>query len=751
MSRVSASGLAACGVAGLLAAAVARSVTSLAAWRWFDVDPLLQPGAFEGLGPAASMALDAMLLASAALVLVAAWCRARRLDVVSLLLILAPVPVLIWHGADDLEQAWRGSSLAAGWLALVAAAHLREFPRHRVVLAAGLLAAAAPWVARGAEQWFIDHPATVAHFQQHRGEVLASLGFPEDSVAARGFERRLMRRAATGWFGMANVWSALLAAAAVAWSGILIATRTRAIAGGTRLLAAAAAVAAIVGVIANGSKGAIVALLAGGVFVVVGLRSRRSEGGGNAEAAASRVSSWMVAPSRLALAAIPLGILAIVARGLLPEGLLGEISLLFRWHYLEAAVATLSNHPLGVGPAGFQDAFVQLKSVRNPEEVQSAHGLFADAAIAVGWLAVPWMVALVRLLWRRESDEVPGELDRPRDFAIVVAATAVAVVTMAAGAPMALGVEEMPRWIAVFVSVPLAIAGISMLRAVSTSVLDWVLAAAAFTLLLQGQIEMTFFNQGSIAWAMLLLGLAGSAGVRPAITGSGGVAGPRCRGGWVLALVPMALAAAVLAVPTRAAWRNELGLAEAAAPLESLARLAASDPTTPPTRDAVLAARRLTADRLEALMATGGPAAARVGEMAFEARLNQAVGESDPAAMGATFAAALARAEANLEDFGDSPRRLADRVRALRAWRKAQQTAVGATKFAEAIRAALVAQPYAVSLWIDLGDACAEAGDADAARAAWRRGLELDAELALDPLAQLPEPERRAIEAKVAP
>ena len=85
----------------------------------------------------------------------------------------------------------------------------------------------------------------------------------------------------------------------------------------------------------------------------------------------------------------------------------------------------------------------------------------------------------------------------------------------------------------------------------------------------------------------------------------------------------------------------------------------------------------------------------------------------------------------------------------MRALREVDREAVPPQRLAEAILATLAMQPQDVSLHLDLGDAFAEAGDRDAAQQAWRRALELDAALELDPLVQMPESERRAIETRI--
>jgi len=720
------------GVAGMLAVALVRSTSMQSAWRWFDVDPIRSPGALEALGASGGLLLDAALLLSSSLVLVALALRGRRLDGLSLLLAVLPVPILAWHARGDLEQAWRGASLAAGWIALVAAAHLRAEPRLRMLLAAGLLAAAVPWLARAGEQWLVEIPASIAHFEANRAEVLASFGWSEGSEAALLYERRLAQAEAGAWFGLANVFSALLAACAVAWTQMTLATRGRSLGGGTVLLAGVVALAAVVGVAINGSKGAMAALLAGLVVAAVGRAGARTTGDAPAGA-------WRTA-GRIALLGIPLGIAAVLLRGLLPEGFLGEKSMVFRWHYLVGSAWTLRAEPLrGVGPAGFQEWYLLVKPIRSPEAVQSAHSLVADSLLAVGVVGLAWFAALARVLWRRDDSNGTTESIAPSRGGLVFfgVAFAAAAAVLWAIEPSSRGGSGMARWIGILLFLPTAIVARSILAAVDAARIAWILGSVAFVLLLQGQIEMTFFAPGSIAWAMLAVGLAGGP---PAPRRGGGAGGPRL--GIALACVPALLGLLLLLGPFRGAVQAESRLALAAAPLDEVGRALAEDRA--PALDP-LAARRLAAARLSSLAEEGGPAAARAGSLAME----ELLGVAAETRAREDLEAALDRAEANLA-FGHSARRLAERARVLLVWRVIDPGAVEPRALAEAIAQALVLQPQDVGLWIDLGDARRDAGDLDDARAAWRTALEVDAALELDPLVRLPEARRRELEARVA-
>lgn len=446
---------------------------------------------------------------------------------------------------------------------------------------------------------------------------------------------------------------------------------------------------------------------------------------------------------RLVLLAMPIGLAAIVVRGLLPEGFLSEKSLLFRWHYLQGAWWTLLQQPLGIGPAAFQEWYLLVKTPRSPESVQSAHSFLVDGLLAVGLLALAWIAALVRVLWRRGGEAEHESPEPRRAWTCVLAGASAGLAAMIIAGHGSPTIESMAGWIGLGLFVPAAIVAHAIATALPTRTSGWLLAAVAFTLLLQGQVEMTFFNQGAIIWAMLMVGLAGSAGTRRDAEAS------PSRLSLAIALLPTLLAAAVALGPWRAAATAEARLAEAAAPLDDLGRrLAARGERIDPLE--VAEARRLAARRLDAIAEEAGPDAAHAGSLAVEQWLAASALEMEPEAKRRAIESAVAAADRNLAAFGHSARRCSDRLRAIEALREADPDAVPAAMLVEAIVAALAQQPHDVSLHVAWGDACAEAGDLESARRAWRRALELDEALELDPLVQMPPSQRAAIEAKLA-
>src|SRR5690606_14992553 len=101
-----------------------------------------------------------------------------------------------------------------------------------------------------------------------------------------------------------------------------------------------------------------------------------------------------------ALAAVILPLAAIALRGLLGERL-GELSLLFRSFYLRGAIAIIADHPLlGVGPAGFKDAYMLAKPAIAPEDVTSAHSVLFDLGATLGLAGLAWIALLAWWTWR---------------------------------------------------------------------------------------------------------------------------------------------------------------------------------------------------------------------------------------------------------------------------------------------------------------------------------------------------------------
>jgi hypothetical protein len=729
---------------GIAAIACFQALVSHPVNLWFDVDPASDPFPFPGIAPSTGMTLDAMAVILAA---IAVWILRSRVDGVGiavLALAATGAATAFLHALAGGDQCWRALQWIAAMLgAASVAACLRALPAPdartvRAVLVAILVAGAVPILWRGAMQVLFEHPATVEAYLANRAEHLAARGRTEGSPQALTYERRLMQAEATGWFGLSNVASSVLGAAAIVTAGVACALwRPRRIGAVLASLIAAAALALVA---LNGSKGAIAAVAIGAAFAAWSVRG-------------PRVPRIRVAVA-LALLALPLA--AVAARGV--AGLsLGERSLLFRAQYAEGALRTFAQHPsVGVGPAGFGDAYLLVRPALSPEEVQSAHAAWADWMASLGIGGVAWVVVLgVLVAWcaRAACDDGPAAADaatpaRPR----LVAALAVLAVATISIVPDAHALDDhalLQRVLAALFAA--AIAGIVVRAALMPGrAVAAALAGAALLLAVHAQVEMTLWWPGAIAWVAALIAVV-AGGVRPAHEPAASTAEVRrlvLRAG---AAATIAASAALLTTAIPQARAAERAVEAAARPLAEfgLARLGIAPA---PTRaiaddrlrlaDAVLseqawgdrwlgrpslraAARAQLALAVAALRADTNPEdAERIVDAALAPFEVLPTCESDAASGGLVLESILA---------SDAP--------AARA-RRDEATALQA-KWAEL---QVTFNPRSVRGFARLADARARTGDAAGAADAARRALAADDSYALDPLRQLPADERARLE-----
>ncbi len=523
---------ASCRAAVLLAfLAVLRLLLPFAPDRFFDVDPASVPGPFPAVGPGGAMLIDAVILVVAGSTLVRLVRRGPGLDPVLVALGMLPLPVVLWHARVDVLQAWRGFDWFAAAFLGVAMAHLVRVPSSRRAAVAILVGGIAAMGVRGGWQVFVEHGDTVAYFDAHRDEVLSARGWAEDSAAALAFERRLRQPEATGWIGFSNVFSGLAGAGAILLLAMLAAWRLRrrgSVEMGGPVVLGLIGVGLLMLVGINGSKGAIVAC---GLAVPV---------------AALAVGPWIDADprrlGRLAVAAGVVAMLAIAVRGLLAEDAFGDRSLLFRWHYAEGAASMVLEHPVvGVGPDGFQDAYLLHKPARSPENVASAHGMAIDWLASLGVTGLAWFGLAVSVVLRRSDDrsEPPttsSSSGRLGPLLVAAAASITVLVVQAIVESPGDGAAIAVRFAAVAVGGLVGIAAFGVLGELDGRTVRRVAMAGAAVVLAQGQIEMLFWQPGSLAMCWAVLAIAGDAAPRPLRVGR--LAGP--------VVVGMGLIAAVL-------------------------------------------------------------------------------------------------------------------------------------------------------------------------------------------------------------
>lgn len=266
---------------------------------------------------------------------------------------------------------------------------------------------------------------------------------------------------------------------------------------------------------------------------------------------------------------------AVVVRGgLLPEALIGEKSLLFRWHYMVASARIFAANVLhGVGPDGFQAAYILHRLPRSPEEVASAHSMFIDWMCTLGISGASWAALVLLLLWRFGWSAGAGR-DENRTSRTWISARRLAIGSTVAVAMLAFVPSLILEWPVLDATGLLirlfGMIGFAIIAPMAVYVLDhadqrvvmaW-LGAAIATLVMHGQIEMTFHQPGSVVWAMSAIALAGSA--RPA--------GRRTSN--ITAIAAIAAIAAVMiwliANGVAPAWRQQAAMERAATLLQSL-------------------------------------------------------------------------------------------------------------------------------------------------------------------------------------
>lgn len=401
----------------------AVGTTTLPAW---DMDPLLYPLPMTVLAPAGSLLVDALILLGTALLLLNSARRGNPITRRPLLLAaLGAIPVLL-HGwflgphSGALGDQRIGSAWLSAIFAGVAVAHAARDPRVFRLVAASLLGCFGLLAVRALQQEFIEHPATIADFKANRDRILAAHGWAAGSPSALAFERRAVQAEATGWFGLSNVFASLAAAGTVASLGLLIARRAQR--GGTGrvstadqtsveklassthplcqlgllLLLASCAIALAL----SRSKGGILAAMVGiGALVFFQIVSRLS----GTSAARARRLALLIGP-----AAIFAPIALIVLRGVLADQL-SELSLLFRSFYLHGALSIFVHHPVfGVGPDGFQNAYLVAKPPLSTEDVTSPHSIVFDYLATLGVLGLAWITLLFRWAWQIGVNALPS-------------------------------------------------------------------------------------------------------------------------------------------------------------------------------------------------------------------------------------------------------------------------------------------------------------------------------------------------------
>jgi len=486
-------------------------------------DPLTIPAPIVGITPRTSLILDAAMLLGTALIVLGMHSVSIRPRFWEIVLFGLGAAGVGWHVAsaesNTLDHTLIGSSWVSALAAGVGASVASRDARLRAFLAAGLVGIFAATVFKGVLQVTVEHSETVRAFRRDRSAFLGSHGWSEDSPMARAYERRLDQPEATGYFGLANVYASIAASVCVALLGLVLALgkdlRELSSRRETRwwLFLLAPGIASLGILWLAGAKGGFAAAALGAMLLALAWLVGRTR-------VSARTRSTLGTIAGVAIILSVLG--AIVARGLLGERL-GELSVFFRWFYVSTAARIFGQHPLlGVGPAGFKDAYMLAKPPISPEDVASPHSILFDFAATLGVFGVAWGALFLawcaragRSLLADAAPPSPVPSDdgsrRPSQWLVL---SLVAPVGIAGLLERSLASPEnaLTRLGSVAFAVFAALSVRFALSRAPGRLAHAAFPAGALALAAHAQIELTGATSGSVAWAMCMLALAGRFG-----------------------------------------------------------------------------------------------------------------------------------------------------------------------------------------------------------------------------------------------
>lgn len=645
-----------------------RTVVGFDPFPWWSSDPFESYADSTGLTPALALWLDAAALVGSSIgmgAFVLAGGRPHRW--LCALTLVGAVGAIAWLLGEPLDSA----RLAFAWLSAItsacALAHLCGDPRRKALALALLLGAAGLLAAKGLVQVLVEHPDTVAWYERDPQAFLRAQGWEPGSAQALGYERRLRQPEATGWFGLSNVYATSVGAASIAMLAMLaVAIRDRLASArnpedaergrpGPVVALAAGTVAAVTGLLLSGSKGGMVAAAGGAsAFALVGLLASRIR----------RPQPW-AAMTAVGLTAAPL--IAVAARGLLGERI-SELSLRFRWFYMQGATRIIGEHPLvGVGPAGFRDAYMLVKPPLAVEDVTSPHSLPFDLLSSfgvipgAGWYAATALLGVAATAsWWTAARPIPAgtaapgptivdPIHPPRqgDFKLVALLAILATVpatylerSLATPETAILRIAGLGLWVLIAWGV------LGVARTAPRALAAGGMAAAA-VLLLHSGIEMTPGWIGAQTWFFCLLAVAAGRLGQGQPHGQPSPAGTRMalRSAilWVVAVLLCGFGGLAIAPWRLLAWERSLhqawSLASRVGRIRDELRVLDADP-------ALAAELRVTPQAVRAEVAEflGTPPAATPQE--FERQLNQLLRQS---ALGAESQLARAPVSAGIQ------------------------------------------------------------------------------------------------------
>lgn len=618
---------------------------------------------------------------------------------------------VICHGRDDAESLRIGGDWLGAIALGLAGLHLSGDVYWRRLILAAAIGVIVPLGGQAIYQVTVEHAMTVENYRENKAEILRDRGWTEGSTEQIKYEERLNQLEATGRFGFSNIFGTVMVTLSLIAAGVAI-TMLRA--APRKVEGYVIAAAALIGFITLGltfSKGATLALIvAVGTTGVMWLLSRVLKLG---------AVWWRVA----AVVVVAMGIGAVMMRGAIgpPQTAAGERSLLFRWHYWQAAGRMIQQHPItGVGPARFQQHYLTMKNPLNPEEVSDPHNVLVAYVSTLGVGGMAWGIVLIAMLCSAAGcvkSQTRGDAPPLNEQLIWVAAISAGI--------LACGMQYVTEWPRYWIETSALWVAASVLLVVITGmlarreVIDGPIArlglfASAIALMLHSQIEMTLTNTMAAPLMLATLG---------AIGGQSPPKAPRQDPRWPLITTLTVGCAALITLLIL----HVIPIATQQSTLAAAAdRLRHHD-----GRLALALLEKANAD---------GPFDARIAQdqarlLAESGRPDQAVDVLNQARTHGQLPAQLWRTEASIAAVIWQQHRRGD-------WLK---------RAVYAAEQATLYDPFGIDTHVIAGDLAWEADRRDQARAFYRIALKLSDQAYLDPNKPLPLDERARLQARLTP
>lgn len=506
-----------------------RVMTEHTLLAYWDIDPLLVDIPETRLTPAMSLALDGAVWIGSLALIIGQWLMKQPLMWRSGILLAVGACAVFWHGMFATPYATQpgrfsgnpdGLVIGSYWIAAMVGAwslaHLARDEHWRRLTIATLLGIIFVLVGHGAVHVFIEHAQTLAEYRANPELFLQARGIEPGSVQALEFERRLSNPEALGWFGLTNVFATFAAASFAAGAGLLLAFLIRrtprtapAVGVGLFLL-----LAGMTGLWLSGAKGgygaAVVSLVGVLVVLIFGRRLTQARSSMTERPVPLRFG-WAIG-----IVMVVLPILGVAFRGMIGERI-GELSLLFRWHYFVASAKIFLESPLlGVGPGAFQDAYALAKPMVNPEWVSSPHSIIFEWLATLGLaglaLVIVWCAFVCKAAQRAVDEAEPSkdrEVDFPKRMIVLggIAAIGASIIAWSIDAPVTTDASFTGRSLGLVLWLMLLVCFAYAKFSRSAMALAGLGAVAAIAS--HAQIEVTATHPGAAAWCALLLGACG--------------------------------------------------------------------------------------------------------------------------------------------------------------------------------------------------------------------------------------------------